>query len=451
MQTLQIILWFLVAILVLVTVHEFGHFYVARRCGIKVLRFSVGFGRVLVRWHDRSGTEYAISAIPLGGYVKMLDEREGNVPADQLHFAFTQKNVWQRIAVVLAGPAANFILAILIFWVVLLSAGERGLVPIVGSVVADSVAEQAGLESGHEILAVDGVLTSSWQAVQKQLLRRLGESGSIYFTVSYPDSNLRYETEARLDGWLRGAVDPNPLKDIGIVPYYPTQLPKAAEVKQGSPAEYAGLLMGDLVVSVDGVPMPTAQAWVDYVKARAGILMKVKVDRAERSVYLDMTPAVIQASGQTFGRVGMGIEVASWPNELIRRVEHTGLSAFVASVHKTWETSAFVLLSVKKLVLGEISTKNLSGAITIAKVAGSEAKSGWKNFLGFLALLSVSLGVFNLLPIPVLDGGHLMYYVVELIKGSPVSSKVQMIGYQFGLVMVVGLTVLALYNDILRL
>lgn len=449
MEILQIILWFFVAIIVLVTVHEFGHFYVARRCGVKVLRFSVGFGKVLARWHDRTGTEYALSAIPLGGYVKMLDEREGEVAEDELHMAFNRKSVWRRIAVVVAGPAANFILAVLIFWLVLFSAGERGLVPIIGAVASDSIAEQANLEVGHEIIAVDGVVTTSWQDVQKQLLRRLGESGIIRFKVSYPNSSLQYESTAELDNWLRKAVDPNPIEAIGLKPYIPVVLPRAGMILPDSPAEQAGLQTGDLIVSANGEPMPTANDWVNYVKVRPNQVMSVKINRDGQALRLSMTPDAIEGPEGSFGRVGMGF--SGWPEGVLRESSFTVSNAFVKAVHKTWETSAFVLLSVKKLILGEVSTKNLSGAITIAKVAGSEAKGGWERFLGFLALLSVSLGVFNLLPIPVLDGGHLMYYIAELIKGTPVSQKVQMIGYQMGLMMVVGLTVLALYNDILRL
>lgn len=451
MSILQAILWFFVAIMVLVTVHEFGHFYVARRCGVRVLRFSVGFGKVLARWHDKSGTEYALSAIPLGGYVKMLDEREGEVPEEQLHQAFNRKSVWQRIAIVLAGPAANFILAVLFFWVILLVGGERGVVPIIGHVEPGSVAAAANLEVGQEILAVDGVSTPTWQEVRKQLLRRLGESGDLRFTVQYPDSTLRYQSEVTLDGWLRGVADPRPLAGLGVTPFLPDAPPVAASIIEGSPAAAAGLQAGDRILAVDGQPVESGSEWVDYVRERPEQMLAVMVEREGRQLQLQMRPERVAENGDSFGRVGMGMQPAQWPEGMIRQREFSLVGAFVAGVDKTWETSGFVLLSVKKLIFGEISTKNLSGVITIAKVAGSEAESGWLSFLGFLALLSVSLGVFNLLPIPVLDGGHLMYYVAELIRGRPVSERVQMVGYQIGLVMVIGLTALALYNDVLRL
>ncbi|WP_020209207.1 RIP metalloprotease RseP [Gilvimarinus chinensis] len=451
MSILQYVFWFFVAILVLVTIHEFGHFYVARRCGVKVLRFSIGFGKVLTSWRDSQGTEFALSAIPLGGYVKMLDEREGPVAEDELHRAFNRQSVGKRIAVVLAGPVANLILAVLIFWLVLAVSGERGLAPVIGKVEPGSVAASANLEAGQEILAVDGVTTLSWQMVQKQLLRRLGESGPLTFAVRYPDSNLRYESEVVLDDWLRGVDEPEPLSGLGVAPYIPEIPAIAGEIQAGSPASVAGLQPGDHIIAADGQAMNGAQDWIDYVKARPEAVINLTVERNGEELNLAITPERITEADNTFGRVGMGFAPYEWPEDLIRRWDYSPVSGFVAAVDRTWETSAFVLLSVKKLIFGEISTKNLSGAITIAKVAGSEAENGWRSFLRFLAALSVMLGVFNLLPIPVLDGGHLMYYLIELVKGKPVSEKTQMVGYQVGLVMVIGLTVLALYNDIMRL
>ncbi len=442
------IIWFLVALIILVAVHEFGHFYVARRCGVQVLRFSIGFGRVLLRWHDRQGTEYAIAAIPLGGYVKMLDEREGDVPEDQLHRAFNRKNVWQRIAVVAAGPAANFILAVLLFWVLALP-GYQSPIPIVGAVASNSVAAEAGLEPGQEILAVDGRETPTWQALHQQLLRRLGESGSISFLVSYPDSELRYESEATLNAWLRGVAEPDVLQGLGLELYVPTTLPVISGVEEGSPAQRAGLQAGDRILEADGLAMETWSGWVEHVQARPEQAIDLRVAREGRELALTVTPKAISRNGEAYGFVGVQSPV--WPDDMLREYRYSVPGAFVDGVHRTWDTSGFVLLSIKKLVVGEISTRNLSGPITIAQVAGTSAQSGWKSFVGFVALLSVFLAIFNLLPIPVLDGGHLLYYFIEVIKGSPVSEKVQMVGYQVGLVMIVGLMILAFYNDLMRL
>lgn len=451
MNIVQMVFWFLVAILVLVTVHEFGHFYVARRCGVKVLRFSIGFGKVLLSRRDKHGTEFAISAIPLGGYVKMLDEREAAVDEADKPFAFNNKSIGQRIAVVLAGPVANLILAVLIFWLLLVVSGERGIAPVIGEVIPGSVAEAANLEEGQEIVQVDGVATRSWQQVQKQLLRRLGESGTLSLTVSYPGSELRYQSEVILDGWLRGAEDPQPLAGLGVKPYIPEVPAIVGQVLEASPAQRAGLQAGDEIVQAGVTPINSAQDWIDFVKARPEQTFEVLIERQGERIGLSITPEKVTENGEVFGRVGMGFAPYEWPAEFIRHWEYSPVEGFIAAVDRTWETSAFVLMSVKKLIFGEISTKNLSGAITIAKVAGSEAENGWRSFLRFLAALSVMLGVFNLLPIPVLDGGHLMYYLAELVRGKPVSEKVQMVGYQIGLVLVIGLTVLALYNDIMRL
>ncbi len=450
MSLIQTILSFVVALLILVSIHEFGHFYVARRCGVKVLRFSIGFGKVLWSWRDKQGTEYALAALPLGGYVKMLDEREAPVNSNEQSRAFNNKTVWQRIAIVAAGPIANFLLAILLFWGLLLQ-GQRDLIPQIASVEPGSIAAQAGLEAGQEILSVDAVPTPTWQALNKALLNRLGETGSIAFSVAYPDSHFTYESEGRLDNWLRDATDPDPVAGLGIKLRLPEIPAVIGEVVAGGAAEAAGFAVGDRLVAVNDITISDWQFWVDFVRNHPEQDMVVLVEREATELRLKLRPQAIKDGQHTVGWVGLGAQAGSIPESMIRTYEYTVFGAFVAGVNKTWETSGFVLLSVKKLILGEISTKNLSGQITIAKVAGSSAESGLRSFIGFVALLSVFLAVFNLLPIPVLDGGHLFYYFIEVIKGKPVSDKVQMLGYQVGLFLVISLSVLALYNDIMRL
>ena len=451
MDNLLTILWFLVALGVLVTFHEFGHFYVARRCGVKVLRFSVGFGKALYTWKDKLGTEYTIAAIPLGGFVKMLDEREGNVPEELQDQAFNRKTVWQRMAIVAAGPVANFILAILLFWIMLVP-GTTDVAPIIGEVKSESVAARAGLEPGQEIVAVDGEPVNTWQDLNRQLLRRLGETGTMTFVVKYPDSNLEYESQAQLSDWLKGEEEPNPVAGLGISLWRPFFDARIEEVMADSPAEKSGLMAGDLVVAADGEPLDGWVALVKYVQARPGANIQIEYERGGQLSVASIRALSVEAKdGSKVGQIGVKPVRPQWPKEMMRTQEYSLSGAFVKAVDKTWETSGFVLLSLKKLILGEISTKNLSGPITIAKVAGASAKAGMSYYVGFLALLSISLGVFNLLPIPVLDGGHLFYYLIEVIKGSPVSEKVQVAGYQVGLVMVMGLMVLALYNDVMRL
>lgn len=448
--SLTLIVWFLVAICLLVAIHEFGHFIVARACGVKVLRFSIGFGKRLLTKTDARGTEFALSAIPLGGYVKMLDEREGDVSPEERHLSYNSKGVWQRIAIAAAGPAANFILAIALYWLIFLQ-GTTSLSPTVGKIAEGSIAAQAGLEVGQEILAIDGEPTDSRRAMTLYLLNRLGESGDILFSYKYPDSDFTYESAATLDNWLRGEENPDPIAGLGIS-FYAPPFPPVSLVEEGLPAANAGFEVGDQITAADGQPMDAWGEWVAYVRARPlqSIAVTVKRQNGE-SVVLDLLPNEKSAGGETIGYVGMGAAHEPYPESMIRRYRYGVVGAFAKASEETWETSGFVLLSLKKLIIGEISRKNLSGPIGIAKVAADHAEHGFWAFLSFLAHLSVLLGVMNLLPIPVLDGGHIVYCLVEWIKGSPVSEKVQVLGFQVGLAMVLGVMVIAFYNDILRL
>jgi regulator of sigma E protease len=440
-----------VTLVVLVTVHEYGHFWVARRCGVKVLRFSIGFGRPLYSWRDQQDTEYVIASIPLGGYVKMLDEREGEVAAEDIDGAFNRKPVLQRIAVVAAGPMANFALAIVAYWA-LFFAGETGYAPIIGNVEAGSIAEIAGLEAGQEIIAVDGEETETWQALSFRLLDRIGDSGAISFSVKYPNSDVVYESQGVLERWMADQEQPDLFGGLGIAMYTPDILPVASDIVAGSPAAKAGIESGDKVLNADGITMPLWKDWVDYVRARPGVAIAVELERDGRLVNTELVPEVVDEAGQEpFGRVGMGVLPPVMPADMIRTFDRGPLESLVAGVNRTGEISLFTLNSIGKMLKGLISPKNLSGPITIAKVASASAKSGLESYISFLALLSVSLGVLNLLPIPVLDGGHLMYYIVELLAGRPVPERVQAVGYQLGLFMVLGIMGLALFNDFARL
>jgi regulator of sigma E protease len=435
---------------VLVTVHEYGHFWVARRCGVKVLRFSIGFGKPLYSWHDSQGTEYVVAAIPLGGYVKMLDEREGNVSTAELEQAFNRKPVLQRIAVVSAGPLANFALAIVAFWMLYLG-GESGYAPVVGAVESGSVAEVAGLEPGQEIVAVDGEATPTWQALSFRLLDRIGDSGKIFFSIKYPDSDVVYQSQGTLESWMSGEEEPDLFKGLGLTLYTPPVEPIVREIVPGGAAERAGLQPGDRVVSADGFPVPLWENWVEYVRARPGQVIAVEYERGGEILAAAMTPEAVTEEGESFGRVGMAVALPAMPPEMLREFSRGPVEALGASVVRTYDLSIFTLSSIKKMIQGLISPKNLSGPITIAKVASASAKSGLESYISFLALLSISLGVLNLLPIPVLDGGHLMYYTIELLAGRPVPEKIQNLGYQLGLFVVLGIMTFALYNDFSRL
>lgn len=451
MELIQTIFFTLLALGVLVTFHEFGHFWVARRCGIKVLRFSVGFGSPLLRWKDKLGTEFVVAALPLGGYVRMVDEREGDVAESDLPYAFTRKPVWQRMAVVAAGPIANFILAVLIYWIVY-AVGVTGIAPVISSVSPGSVAESAGLQAGQEIIAVDGQSTPTWQALNEKLVGRIGETGKITFTVKQPGDSLPSDYEGELQEWLSSADEPDPVSSLGIVLYTPQILPVADEVVPGDPADLAGLQSGDRVISAGGEAMPDWSAWVAYVRARPGEEILLQVQRGEQRFETTVVPKATAAEdGTEIGQVGMSVRIPEWPDHLVRKTNYSLLEAFGRGVEQTWNTSVLILDSVKKMLMGLISAKHLSGPITIAKVAGASAQYGLTAYLGFLAFLSVSLGVLNLLPIPVLDGGHLMYYIIEAVKGSPVPEKIQMMGFRVGMFLVIGLMLLALYNDLMRL
>lgn len=437
--------YFLLMLGVLITFHEFGHFWVARRCGIKVLRFSVGFGPALLRWVDRQGTEFVLAALPLGGYVKMVDEREGDVAQGDLDKAFNRKPVSRRMATVAAGPLANFVLAIVVYWVVFML-GVPGLAPIVGEVKPGSIAASAGLQPGQEIVAVDGEATPTIQAFNERLVHRLGDSGQIIFSTLQPESSIETERTATLNQWDVDAKAPDPIRELGIELGRPVIEPVIQKVTEDGAAQAAGLQAGDRVLRADG---ELIRDWSNYIAQRPEVPMSLEVQRDSEMIAVQVIPErVTIENDRQVGRLGVEYRADSphW------RLEQYGpLAALWPALGKTWDTSVMILASIKKMVIGDISVKHLSGPITIAKVAGDSADYGLVPFLHVLALLSVSLGVLNLLPIPVLDGGHLTYYMVEAIKGSPLSDRIQEMGYRLGLFMVIGLMVVALYNDILRL
>ncbi|CAH0290773.1 regulator of sigma E protease [Pseudomonas frederiksbergensis] len=450
MSALYMIVGTLVALGVLVTFHEFGHFWVARRCGVKVLRFSVGFGMPLLRWHDSKGTEFVVAAIPLGGYVKMLDEREGEVPADQLDHAFNRKSVRQRVAIVAAGPIANFLLAMVFFWALAMLGSEQ-VRPVIGAVESGSIASRAGLSPGQEIIAIDGEPTSGWAAVNLQLVRRLGESGSLQVLVREQGSTVDSPRELVLDKWLKGANEPDPIHSLGIRPWRPALPPVLAEIDPKGPAKAAGLKAGDRLLTFDGKALDDWQQVVDIVRLHPDTKIMLRVERDGAQIDVPVTLAARGESKAPTGYLGAGVKAVDWPPEMIREVSYGPVAAIGEGARRTWTMSVLTLDSLKKMLFGELSVKNLSGPITIAKVAGASAQSGIADFLNFLAYLSISLGVLNLLPIPVLDGGHLLFYLIEWARGRPLSDRVQGWGIQIGISLVVGVMLLALVNDLGRL
>ncbi|MXS20467.1 MULTISPECIES: RIP metalloprotease RseP [Pseudomonas] len=450
MSILYTILGTLIALGVLVTIHEYGHFWTARRCGVKVLRFSVGFGKPLLRWHDRHGTEFVVAAIPLGGYVKMLDEREAPVAPEDQHAAFNRKTVRQRIAIVAAGPIANFLLAILFFWV-LAMLGSQQPRPVVGGITPDTLAATAGIPVGAELTAVDDAAVDSWSAVNLRLVDRLGESGPLRLSYRVPGTTAEQRTVIQLDAWLRGAEDPDPIQALGLKPWRP-QIPAVfAELDPAGPAKAAGLQTGDRLIALNDTAISDWQQAVDWVRAHPDQQVKVTYEREGQRRDLSLRLGARRVDSTDAGYLGAGVAPVKWPAEMVREISYGPVAAVGEGIGRTWQMSVLTLVSLKKMLLGELSVKNLSGPITIAKVAGASAQSGLGDFLNFLAYLSISLGVLNLLPIPVLDGGHLVFYFVEWIRGRPLSERVQTWGMQIGISLVVGVMLLALVNDLGRL
>ncbi|QVM90269.1 sigma E protease regulator RseP [Pseudomonas entomophila] len=450
MTALYMIIGTLVALGVLVTFHEFGHFWVARRCGVKVLRFSVGFGAPLLRWHDRHGTEFVVAAIPLGGYVKMLDEREGEVPPALVEQSFNRKSVRQRIAIVAAGPIANFLLAILFFWFIAML-GTQQVRPVIGAVETSSLAAAAGLSVGQEIVSIDGKPTNGWSAVNLQLVRRLGESGTLRVGVLDEGATVERQHEIQLSHWLKGVDEPDPIQSLGLRPWRPAVEPVLAEIDPKGPAAAAGLKTGDKLLALDGAALGDWQQVVDAVRARPESKVSLRIERDGAQLEVPVTLARKGEGQASGGYLGAGVKAAQWPAQMLREVSYGPLEAVGEGLSRTWNMSVLTLESLKKMLFGELSVKNLSGPITIAKVAGASAQSGIGDFLNFLAYLSISLGVLNLLPIPVLDGGHLLFYLIEWARGRPLSDRVQGWGVQIGISLVVGVMLLALINDLGRL
>ena len=454
------VLALLVTLGILVTVHEFGHFWVARRCGVKVLKFSIGFGKAVKTWVGKDGVEYVIAPIPLGGYVRMLGQEDTSVadaeavPAEDRSKSFAAKSVWQRMAISAAGPAANFLLAIVIFWIINIAYGTSGVAPIISSVVEGSVAERAGLESGDEILSVDGEPTLIWQQVALQLIGRMGESGSVTFLVKGAESSAARDVSVPILGFMADSTEPRPLKALGITQIdIPAVIDKLVE---GQAGDQAGLLAGDRIVSVAGQRVDGWSQWVEIIRASPELALIVAVERGDQLIELSLTPALTELpDGSKIGIIGAYVQQVDYdalvPREMRREVKYNAASAIMPAITETYEKSVFVLASIKKMIVGLISVKNINGPITIAQVAGETASYGLNVYLGFLALLSISLGVMNLMPIPILDGGHILYNLIEIVTRRPVPEKVQAFGLQIGLLLISGIMVLAVYNDVTRL
>lgn len=446
------LLSFIIAIAILVVIHEMGHYWVARLCGVKVLRFSVGFGKIIyTKRFANSETDWVISAIPLGGYVKMLDEREGKVEAHELNFAFNRQPVLQRMAIVVAGPVANLLLAIVLFWALFIY-GVPSLKPVLGDVLPNTAAAAASLQAHETIISINEEAIPSWEQVSWVLL----------------DLAMQGATEARIEARtvqgdiVRHVIDLNALtpsdmdedflRSLGLQPYKPLVRPVIGKLVEGGVAQRAGLLPDDKILRIEGQQIEDWKDLVEAVRGYPGQLVHLEIERSGSLRVLELTPEATNEANITVGKIGAAPYIDR--NEfdaLLTNVQYSPLSAFRHSVRKTWEITKLSLRSLGKMLIGEMSLKNLSGPITIADYAGQSAQMGVVSYLNFLALISISLGVLNLLPIPLLDGGHLLYYMVELIKGSPMSEEAWGVGQRIGIALLVTLMAFAFFNDISRL
>jgi len=444
------VLAFLFAIVVLVLIHELGHYWVARLCNVKVLKFSLGFGKAIYTKRFSNGeTDWVVSMIPLGGYVKMLDEREGEVPPNELDRAFNRKPVLSRMAIVVAGPIANLLLAIALYFVLFIH-GVPGVKPILGAVPAQTPAATAQLQTQDMIISINGKATPSWQEVRWELLDLILQQHPANLEISTAEGKSIFRvletsslTAADLDGDF--------IQKLGLNPFQPPIFPVIEKLTEGGAAERAGLKSHDKILRVNSQPILLWDDFVAVVRSHPGNLLNIEIERASTVQILSVTPDSISESGKKIGRIGASplIDRAAY-DKLLTEVHYSPIKAISESLRKTWETSSVSIKMMWKMILGQVSLKNLSGPISIADYAGQSAHMGLGAYLDFLALISISLGVLNLLPIPLLDGGHLLYYTAELIKGSPVSEKIWAAGQNIGIALLATMMAFAFYNDISR-
>jgi regulator of sigma E protease len=444
--------WFIVAVGLLVTVHEFGHYWVARRLGFKVLRFSVGFGKPLLKWVggvDR--VEYVIAAIPLGGYVKLLDEREGPVPEADLARSFTRRPPWQRIVVLLAGPAFNILFAVLVLAGMFWFNGIDETRPRVGEITADSIAAHAGLKSGDEIKSLDGVAVAGERDVVLGLLDAVSSRSDIVFGVQGSDGAARTVQLNLPDAdQRRHLTEPAELfRGLGFQFWQPPMPPVIGRVEKDGPAARAGLVVGDRILAIDGVQMHDFREIADYVNARPNQRISIEYEHAGSSHTVSLEVLSEQAGGKRIGRIHVAPQRIV-DTSMVVHTQFTPAAALVRGASEAWNLTVFQARLFGRMVLGKVSLKNLSGPLSIAEYAGESAEAGPSSFLSTLVILSLSLGFLNLLPIPILDGGQIVFQLAEWLKGSPLSERTQVFGQQVGIALLIVLMGVALYNDIAR-
>ncbi len=443
------VLGFIFAIGLLTTIHEYGHFWMARRLGVKVLRFSIGFGKSLLSWHDKQGTEYVIAALPLGGYVKMLDQNEAIVAPNELYRAFNNKPVWVRMLIIAAGPIFNLLFAVLAYWVVFMW-GVTAIVPVLGDIPKGSIAYTAGLKSGEEILAIDQHQIQTWEDVAVALVSHIGDHDFLNIKVRDIETHAVSDHVLNLNNWSISDGDENIIKNLGLEPLDPTE-PIVGAVMAGMPAAKVGLEPGDRFISIDGTLVTSRSQVLENLRHKYDHAVHLEMLRHGEKITVLITPnKKILEGGEPSGFIGIQFENQPWPAKLIRVQRYSPIAAFPIAIARTKDYTALTLQFIGKMATGKMSLNHVAGPISIAKFAGRTVRSGFEYFLGFLALVSISLGVLNMLPIPILDGGHFLFCTIELIRGKALSERAMRVGYMLGFTLLGSFMLLALYNDLSR-
>jgi len=451
MSLLHTIIAFIVALGVLIVVHEYGHYLAARLCNVRVLRFSVGFGRPIATWRrGRDGTEWSLAAIPFGGYVKMLDEREAPVEPHERHRAFNQQGVGKRIVIVAAGPVFNFLFAIVVY-AGLYMHGLPEARPVLAQPVAGTLAAQASFAAGDTVRSIEGEAVVTWQDMRWRVLQGALQKEALRFEVAGTSGEVSIRL-LDLRAFPSEDVESDAMERIGLRLYRPPLDPVLGRVVAGGPADRAGLRAGDRVIEAGGQPVAAWNSLVQAIRAHPGAVLPLLVERDGIRLRVDVLPDVVRDNGGRIGRIGAEPRIpVSDADRIVVRIGYGPLESLGKALAKTWDISTFSLRMLGKMLVGEVSWKHLSGPVTIADYAGQSAQMGWLAYATFLALISISLGVLNLLPIPLLDGGHLLYYFVEIIKGSPVSERAMELGQRVGLALLIVIMAFAFYNDLNRL
>jgi regulator of sigma E protease len=439
---------FIIALGILVAVHEWGHFYVARKCGVQVERFSIGFGKPIWRKLSKSGTEYVIAMIPLGGYVRMLDGRIDDVPPHLADKAFNNKPVLQRMAVIAAGPGVNFIFAFFALWLMYL-VGLQTVKPVVKSVEPDSIAAMAGMQNGDEIIKIGSRATPDWEAVNFELVSNIGDEKA-QITVKNA-AGVEKELTFTLTSWNFDPDSESPLSSLGLTPFRPDPTLEVGFVGEGSAAQQAGLKIGDTLIAMNGNKLSSWNGLVDVVVDSPGERVALEIERDGQTQILHATIARRDTPQGQSGYLGVSPTFEPWPEGYVFTHQYGIIEAIGRALDKTWRLMTLSVDMIGKLITGDVSVKNLNGPISIAQGAGTSAEYGLAYFLSFLALISVNLGIINLLPLPMLDGGHLMFFTVEWITGKPVPEAVQEWGYRIGGVLLFMIMGIAIFNDIARI